>query len=317
MSFHNPVYLLALVIVPLVIAAYLIAQRRRQRYAVRFAALDTLASVAPKSPGWRRHLPAALICLALAALAVALARPQASVAVSTEKANIMLVTDVSTSMAATDVTPNRLAAAQQAASAFIDKLPKGIKVGAVAFSNTAQTISRPTADHNQVRGGIQALRAAGGTATGNGIQAALQALREPNAKKPTPSAIVLLSDGKATSGIDPITQAQAAKKARIPIYTVALGTQSGSLTVSGPLGVPESVPVPPDPEALRQIAQTSGGRAFTAADSKKLSTVYGKLGSRIASHKEKREITAGFAGGALVLVLLAGLLSMRWFGRLP
>ena len=316
MTFHNPAYLAALLIVPLVLVVYVLAQRRRQRYAVRFAALDTLASVAPKSPGWRRHLPAALLCLALAALAVALARPQASVAVSTKRANIMLVTDVSTSMSATDVAPTRLAAAQQAASAFIDKLPKGIQVGAVAFSNKALTIARPTIDHNQVRGGIAALRAGGGTATGNGIQAALQALRQPNMKK-TPGAIVLLSDGKATSGIDPIAQAALAKKARIPIYTVALGTPGGVLDVQGPLGVPESVPVPPDPEALRQIAQTSGGRAFTAADDKKLSTIYSKLGSRIASRKEKREITAGFAGGALVLVLLAGLLSMRWFGRLP
>jgi Ca-activated chloride channel family protein len=317
MSFHTPAYLVALVIVPLVIAAYLVAQRRRQRYAVRFAALDTLASVAPRSPGWRRHLPAALLCLALAALAVALARPQASVAVSTRNADIMLVTDVSTSMAATDVAPNRLAAAQKAAGTFIDKLPRGIKVGAVAFSNQALTIARPTDNHSQVKGGILALRAAGGTATGNGIQAALNALRQPNAKQRTPSAIVLLSDGKATSGIDPIAQAQAARKAKIPIYTVALGTPGGTLTVPGPLGVPQSVPVPPDPEALRQIAQTSGGRAFTAADDRKLSTIYQKLSSRIASHKEKREITAGFAGGALVLVLLAGLLSMRWFGRLP
>ncbi len=317
MTFQSPAFLFSLVIVPLVIIGYAIAQRRRQTYAVRFTALDTLASIAPKTPGWRRHLPPALLCLALAALGIALARPQASVAVSRSQASVMLVTDVSTSMAANDVAPTRLTAAQQAANRFLDKVPKRVRVGAAAFSTKAITLTKPTTDRDAVRAGVAALQPNGGTATGNGIQAALNALKPDPGTKKVPSAIVLLSDGKATSGIDPLEQARLAKKAGIPIYTVALGTPNGSITVNGPLGVPQSVAVPPDPEALREIAKTSGGRAFNAEDAAKLSTVYDKLGSRIGTKKEQKEITAGFAGGALVLVLLAGLFSLRWFGRLP
>ena len=316
MSFRSPEFLAAVLIVPFVIAAYLVAQRRRRRYAVRFSALDTLASVIPKTPGWRRHLPPALLCTALAALGVALARPETSVSVPRDRASVVLVTDVSASMEASDVAPTRLRAAQQAANRFLDKAPKGLRIGAVAFSNEAQTLQRPTDDRQTVRDAISTLQPGGGTATGNGIRAALRALQEPGRTK-VPGAIVLLSDGQATSGLDPIAQAREAKKAKVPIYTVALGTPNGVISRPDPIAGIQSIPVPPDPGALQQIAQTSGGKAFQTGDAAKLSTVYESLSAQIGKKTEKREITAGFAGGALLLVLLAGAFSLRWFGRLP
>lgn len=243
-SFQSPLWLLSLLLVPAAVAGYLALQKRRRAYAVRFASLATLASVAPASPGWRRHLPPALLLLSLLALALALARPEATFSVPRERASVMLVTDTSGSMAAEDVEPDRLTAAREAANAFLAEVPAKIRVGLVAFSSTAAVLQTPTTDRAAVKDGLETIQAGGGTATGDGIEAGLRALNAQNQNRSEaeriPGAIVLLSDGKATSGADPSGVAQTARQSKVPIYTVALGTQDG--TIITPDGQQLSVP---------------------------------------------------------------------------
>ena len=317
MNFGSPAVLLSLFAIPVIIGIYALAQRRRRRYVVRFTAVPVLAGVmaAGGVSRWRRHLPAALLLAALAALLVALAKPQTTVAVPVEKASVMLVTDQSGSMRADDVAPSRLAAAQQAARDFLDKVPKELQVGAVSFSDVPQSVSPPTTDRDDVRSLIDGLVADGGTAAGDALQSALDALDDAGVggKGRPPAAIILLSDGATTTGADPVEVAREAGKRDIPIYTVALGTPDG--TVPGGFG--GSIPVPPDPETLREISKASGGTAYTANDADQLSGVYENLGSRLGTKKEEREITAVFAGGGLILLLGAAFAGLRTTGRLP
>ena len=316
MTFGSPLWLLALVAVPVLLAAYVASRRRAKRYAVRFTAAPTLRLAAGTVPAWRRHLPAALALAALATLAVSLAKPQRTVAVAVQRASIMLVTDHSGSMKATDVQPNRLTAAQRAARNFLDNLPSGIRVGVVAFSDTPDAVQAPSADHDAARRIIDDEIADGATDTGDALQVAIDALRHDlqNGKRP-PSAIVLISDGKTTTGSDPVAVANLAGKLRIPIHTVALGNLDTTIPNPNPFEPP--IPVPPDPETLRRISQASGGRAFTAEDADRLNSIYKTLGSQLGVKKQPREITASFAIGALALLLAAGAASLRWAGRLP
>jgi Ca-activated chloride channel homolog len=286
---------------------------------VRYTAVPALKLAAGAVPPWRRHLPAALALAALAALVLALAKPQKTVAVPVERASIMLVTDHSRSMSATDVEPDRLSAAQRAARTFLNTLPDQVRVGAVAFSDTPDAVQAPSSDHDDARRIVDGQVADGATATGAALEVAIDALKndKQNGKRP-PSAIVLLSDGAATGTIDPVSAAQAARKLRIPIYTVALGTAQGTITVPRPGGAggTETRSVPPDPQSLAEVAKASGGKTYAAADASKLSDVYKSLGSLLGTKNEKRQVTAGFAGGALVLLLLGAAMSLRWFGRL-
>jgi len=317
-SFASPLLLLALVLVPLGLLLAVRGERRRCRAAALFATPQTFPSVAPRQPGWRRHAPLALHGLAMTGLIVALARPQASVAVPVERASIVLATDHSGSMQATDVAPSRLVAARTAGEDFLEAVPARVRVGAVAFNHQARAIQSPTTDRARVREALaQALRPSGGTATGDALAAALGMLRAqegPDGRRP-PGAIVLLSDGTATHGQDPLLIAEEARRARVPIYTVALGTQTGTIEVPAPGGGTRAQRVPPDVAALRRIAERSGGQAFTAADADDLATVYERLGSQVATREEPREITAAFAGGALALVAGGAGLSLLWFRR--
>jgi Ca-activated chloride channel family protein len=312
MSFQAPIFLAGLLAVPLALAALALARRRPARYVVRFPALPTLQAVVPRAPRWRRILPTALLCLALAGLVTALARPEATVAVAVERASVVLVTDTSGSMNATDVSPNRLDAAKSAAERFLGRVPKSLQVGLVAYADGPHTVLAPTQDRAQVKGTLASLRAEGGTATGDALARALAILGRTGKNAP-PAAIVLLSDGASKSGRDPDQVAREAKAAGVPIYTVALGTPDG--IVQAPNG--QVLSVPPDPQALRQVAQTSGGRAFTAEDAGALDTVYETLGSRIGTKKEKREISAAFAAAGLLALGGALFTSLRWRGRLP
>jgi Ca-activated chloride channel family protein len=314
MSFLSPAWLLALALVPLAWAAYMWARRRPKRYAMRFPAVATVREVMAATPAWERHLPAALALAAIATLAVALARPRVTEHIPTNQANMMLVTDHSGSMAATDVQPTRLAAAVAAANTFIDQLPSTVRVGAIGFGSSPDAVQGPAANHAVARSLVDSLQASGGTDTGNALQLALQLLQGSNAKH-APAAIVLLSDGAANAGPDPQAVAQVAKKDHIPIYTVALGTPGGVLQSPDPFQ--PNVPVPPDPQLMQEIARVSGGRAFNARSADELSSIYKKLGSQLSTVARKHEITAWFAGAGVLLLVGAGVASVRLSGRLP
>lgn len=319
MSFASPGLLLAILLVPAGVALYWRGERRRRRAAEAWAAPAVMPSVVPRAPGWRRHAPVALYGVAMAGLVVALARPQASVAVPVEQASIVLATDHSGSMQATDVAPSRLAAVREAGERFLDEVPDAVRVGAVAFDDQARALQTPTTDRAAVREALrEALVPSGGTATGDALSTSLGLLRGqtgPGGKRP-PSAIVLLSDGASTHGRDPLPVADEARRLGVPVYTVALGTPGGTIAVPYGDGGTRDQPVPPDVDALREIAERSGGEAFTATDAGALSAVYERLGSQVATREEEREVTAAFAGGAVLLLLSGGLLSLRWFRRL-
>ncbi len=318
MSFAQPVFLVALALVPLAIAAYLRLERRRKTAAASFTSPALLAAVAPRTPGWRRHAPLAVYGVALMILMIALAKPQATVAVPIERASIMLTTDYSGSMQATDVAPTRLAAARAAAERFLGQVPDTVRIGLVTFNQAPRLVESPTTDRDVIRAAIRSLQPSGGTATGEALAVSLTALaaETDDAGVRVPSAIVLLSDGKSVRGRPPSELALRAKELKIPIYTVALGTPTGTITVHKPDGTTETRPVPPDPFEMEKVAALSGGRAFTADNLEKLSTVYKQLGSRIGYRMQQRELTAAFSGGALALLAAGALLSLHWFRRL-
>lgn len=315
MSFGAPAFLLGLLLVPLALLAYAASRRRAKRYAVRFTAAPTLKLAAGTVPAWRKHLPAAAALAALAVLVLAIAQPERTVAIPVERATVMLVTDHSRSMLATDVEPDRLTAAQRAARNFLDDLPDPVRVGAVAFSDVPDAVQAPSQDHDEARRVINAQVADGGTATGDALRSALDTLiRERRGGRRLPSAIVLLSDGKTTVGTDPVDVAADARRERIPIYTVSLGTTDA--TVPNP-GFGPPLPAIPDPETMERIAQASGGRAFTAEDDEELSSIYTSLSSQLGTKEERRQMTSAFAIGGIVLLLAAAAGSARWTGRLP
>jgi Ca-activated chloride channel homolog len=321
-SFASPYVLLLLLALPVLVGLYVAEQQRRRRAARAFAVQRMQPSVAPRRPRWRRHLPALAFLLAMIVLIAAAARPQRTVATPIERASIMLATDVSGSMTATDVQPNRLVAAKQAARAFLDKVPARVNVGVMAFNNTPTVLSTPSTDREAAREAIAKMTPSGGTASGEAIATAVAALRSNPAahtgpkQQPPPAAIVLLSDGKSTSGRNAVQAARAAASAGIRVYTVALGTPTGTIKVTRRNGTTVTVPVPPDPQALQEIASSAGGKSFTAQTTDGLSAVYQQLGSQLGHKHTKREITAEFAGGGLALLLLGGVMSLAWFGRL-
>ena len=312
MSLAAPIFLLALLAVPLVAAAYALARRRRRRHAIRFPAAAVLATI-PR-PRLRRALAPALLALAAAALAVAAARPQATMAVPIDKASVMLVTDESGSMSADDVDPTRLAAAQSAAGQFVDKVPDTLLVGFVGFSSGTNNVVAPTLDHDAVRAALQGLQAGGGTATGDALNAALDRLEAQRGKdgRQAPAAVILLSDGASNQGSDPLAAAQRAKRLGVPVSTVALGTSDG--VVLGPGG--QALQVPPDPGTLQQISSITGGTFTETADASRLEGVYKSLGSKIGVRHVKREVSSGFAGAGVVLLLLALTAGVRRRSRL-
>jgi Ca-activated chloride channel homolog len=301
LSFASPLNLLAVLIVPLLAALFAWERRRRRRFPVRFPGAAVVAAVASTTSAWRRRLPPALLGLAAVALAVALARPQATIAVPVEQASVVLVTDKSGSMSAVDVAPTRLAAARGAAERFLDRVPDELLVGFVGYATAPESAIDPTLDHDAIRAALAGLQADGGTATGDALSSALDRLqaRKGSDGAVAPAAIVLLSDGKTTDGTDPVEAADRARKLGIPIYTVALGTNDGFVT--GPSGDPMAVP--PDPATLRQISERSNGAAYQVEDGDELDNVYERLGSRIGTRQEQREITSAFVGAGLVMLL--------------
>jgi Ca-activated chloride channel homolog len=314
-NFGSPWWLLALLAIPAALAALAASRRRARRYEIRFPAVGSMLAAAAVVPRWRRVLPTALALTAMAALAVAAAKPQHSVRVALSSASIMLVTDHSGSMQATDVRPTRLRAAQQAAHNFIDALPDGVKLGIVAFSLQPDAAQPPTTDHDVTKRVVDGQVAGGGTATGDALSAALELLRQGKQTAPRASAIILLSDGARTVGSNPIPVAQEAARLKVPIYTVALGTEDAVVPNPDPFGPP--LPATPDPETLRQISRITHARSFSASDADRLGSIYKSLGSQLGSKTAKRELTVGFGLAGLVLLLGAAGTSLRFGGRLP
>jgi Ca-activated chloride channel family protein len=282
---------------------------------MRFPAVPTVVAAMGTRPDWRRHIPAAAVLAAIAALSVALARPHVTTRVPVREASLMLVLDRSGSMDANDVQPSRLDAAERAANTFVDQLPSTARIGVVTFSSSPDTIVAPTSDHLAARRAIDTQTASGATATGDALSVALNLLHQQRSNHHGRSAIVLLSDGASNAGQDPIAVAQRASHANIAIDTVALGTPSGSLPNPDPFGPP--VAVPPDPQLMQQIAHTSHGRSFSAQDANGLISIYKGLGTQLGSKAHQTEITVAFAAAALVLLLVAAAGSLRWSGRLP
>jgi Ca-activated chloride channel homolog len=341
MTFSSPELLLALLLVPAALLVYVLLQRRRSRYVVRFTNVALLANLAPRRPAWRRHVPTAFYLAAIAVLGVALARPSMVVPVPRDEATVVLAMDTSRSMLATDVSPDRLTAAKAAASQFVDQLPAGFRVGLVAFSTDARLVLAPTADRAQVHAALDALRADGGTALGDAIALSLQAVdmatataRTSGNGTDTPStgngatsqdasgaplaATVLLSDGKNSTGqLDPLDAARQAATKGVPVYTIALGTANGTVDVQDDQGMTQTIPVPPDTATLDQVASTTGGRSFTAPTSEDLAAIYNSLGTKVGFTNEEREVTQWFAAGALLLVLAGAGLAALWFNRIP
>jgi Ca-activated chloride channel homolog len=325
MSFAWPIALCGLALVALAALAYAVAQRRRRRYVVRFTNLDLLENVVADSPRWRRHIPAALALLALSALVIGMARPQVAVAVAREEATVILAMDSSGSMTATDVAPDRMTAAREAASSFVENLPEGFRVGVVSFSNEADVVVPPTADREEALRGLSALVADNGTALGDAIArsvdlgvTSLDDQLAAAAAEDTPVVVLVLSDGANTTGdYEPLEAAQKAVDAKVPVYTVALGTDEG--TVQGPdgYGGMRTIRVPPDPETLTAVAELTGGTFFEAADEDALRSVYDEIGSQVGVEEEQRELTVLFTAAGAVLLLLGGALSTLWFGRIP
>jgi Ca-activated chloride channel family protein len=316
LAFLSPERLLILLVIPLMVLAYIFASRRKNRRGMRFTNTSMLDVVVPKQSQWRRHLAVALSLLSLITLTAAFARPKTQIDVPRERATVVLVIDASQSMQATDVMPTRLDTAKQAAIDFVDALPEKYNVSVVSMAGSAAVLVPPTTAHNTVENAIRSIRLQDSTAIGEGIATALTALRQApkDPKDPNsvaPGAIVLLTDGKNTTGRAPLQVAAEAKKAKVPVYTIAYGTENGYVDLDG-----KREPVPVDHEAMRQIATLTGGRYFAAATADELKTVYENIGSDVGYEKADREVTARFAGYGLALAVLAALgaisLGAKW-----
>ncbi len=329
MTFTWPLALLALLVVPALLLAYVVARRRPSRYALTFTNMDVLASVVDRSGAWRRWLPPALFLLALAASAVALARPKLDTQVTREQATIVLAIDQSGSMLADDIQPTRLQAAQAAVNKFLERLPPKFRVGMVAFSGDVQVVAPVTRDRELVKSAIGSLTPQRGTAIGDAVARAAELGRDAVGPAPErrlavysaaadprdsePVAVLLLSDGFQTAGQLTVQDGLAkAKQLEVPVYSIALGTDDGLLN----FGV-RQIPVPPDRDALREIATQTGGKYFDAVTSKALDAAYDDIGTLLAKEPGKTEVSWAFVLAAGILALLAAGASIFAFSRVP
>jgi len=344
MSFEWPWALGLLVIVPVIIALYVMMQKRRRKYALRYASVALVSQAVGKGPGVRRHIPAALYITAIAAMIVGLARPTATVPIPQNTGTIILSLDVSGSMLAEDVKPDRMEATKSAVRDFIKKQPKGVKIGVVAFSDFASLVAPPSTDRKQALDAVSRLQPQRGTNIGAGLQIALDSINELSdigrstssqpgqptqnqlrAPTPTPvpkpvgttktppASIVLLSDGQSNTGPDPVKIAEEAVAAGIKVYTIGIGTPEGTiLQIQG-----RNVFTRLDEDTLKVVAQKTDAQYFRATDEASLTKIYDDLTRERRFEDEETEITFAFAAVAGALFLVAGGLGMLWFNRLP
>ncbi|MDP9264569.1 MAG: VWA domain-containing protein [Chloroflexota bacterium] len=341
MSFLWPTSLWLLLVVPAIAVLYVLAQRRRQRYALRYASLSLVKEALGRGPGIRRHIPPALFLLALAFMAVALARPVSVVTVPAQEGTVILALDVSGSMQADDLKPNRLEAAKEAAKVFVRRQGTDLKIGVVSFSGDASVVQSPSTDKDLVIAAINRLRPQRATAIGKGILTSLDAIFEdseevppsvqvmtrlaegagaspspsplPKGTRGAPATIVLLSDGQNNQFPPPLAVIDEAINRGIRVYTIGLGSPEGTiLRIQG-----RSIRTRLDEATLRQIAQLTDADYFNASNEQDLRRVYENLVTQLVFRPEKTEITALFTGAAAILSLVAGALSLLWFNRLP
>ena len=323
MTFLHSWRLLLMLAPILLLATYLLVQRRRHAQAIRFTSVDLLDSVAPTRSGWQRHVPAVGVLLALVAMTIAFAQPVMAVPTAKDRTTIMLALDTSASMAATDVSPSRLEAAESQARDFIAKIPDGVQVGLVTFDTSARLLVPPTDDHAAVTAALSDLPTGPGTATAAGIQTSLGAIQNSaqqdlsGAAKST-STIVLMSDGTPTiadGGADPIAAAETAaadaKAAGVVVDTIAFGTADGTVPVRG-----IDVPVPIDTATMQSIATQGGGSSYTASNAAQLGSIYDKIGANVAWVMKTQEVTWVFVGIALALAIAAAAAALIWTQRL-
>ena len=302
------------------VAAYLVGQRLRRRRALRFTNVALLDKIAPRS-GWGRHVLAAVQLLGLAIGLLALAQPQDEVRVPKERATIVLAMDTSLSMKATDVAPSRIASAKRAAKKFVGSLPPKLNLGLVTFDGSARVDVTPTTDRRSVTAAVDALELHEGTAIGDAVEVSLDTIaRVPkdNDGKRAPGIIVLLSDGSTTMGTPTEAAGPIAKKAGVPVFTIAYGTPDGVVDITLPdTGETARVSVPVDAPALENLAEVTGGQAFAADTASDLGEVYQRLGSAIGYDIEFQDVTWRYLAAAMAVLGLTSVVAAIWFQRLP
>lgn len=331
-----------LLIIPVLIIVYILLQRRRQKYALRYASLSLVKEAMGRGPGWRRHVPAAIFILALTAMIFALARPEMETLVPSAEGTIILAVDVSGSMTANDLEPNRMEAAKAAARAFVEKQPDTVQVGIVSFSDNAFVVQPPTDDKDALLSAINRLNWQRGTAIGRGLVASLEAIAEKNgepseinlnpedqqsnnnnnaAPQPTPmpqgqyqnAIIVLLTDGENNQWPEPVEIAQIAADRGIRVYTVGIGSEEGAIVrIQG-----RAIRTRLDEQTLRTISEMTDGVYYNAQTETDLVKVYETLSTNLVLKTDTTEVTAYFTAIAVILSLLAGFFSLMWFNRLP
>lgn len=346
MSFLATEFLWVLLVLPAAVAFYVHLIRRRKSSALRYPNLDLIKEAVGPRGGMRRHVPPVLVLLALAVMIVGIARPTSVLTLPSERSTVVLAMDVSGSMRAADVEPDRMTAAKSAARGFVNDQARSTRVGLVAFSTSAMIMQDPTISRTDVIDAIDALRPQRFTAVGSGIVAALQAIdpedpvtmslnatrRSPYAAplgelkpdpppadfKPVPpgtntaAVIVLLSDGRTNAGVEPLDAARLAADRGIRVFTVGFGTPTGGIIDFGGGMMRTQL----DEETLQAIADMTGAKYFHAASEADLKEAYGSLTAQFVSETKRTEVSAVAAAAALVLLVIAGALSLMWSSRL-
>jgi Ca-activated chloride channel family protein len=334
MYFLWPLMLWLLLLIPALIVLYILAQRRRQRYALRYASLSLVKEALGRGPGFRRHIPPALFLSGLTVMIVALARPYTLVTLPSQEGTVILTMDVSGSMRADDLKPSRIEAAKSAARSFVEKQPSGVRIGIVSFSDNAFLVQAPTDDKAAIIAAINRLTPLRGTAIGRALLTSVDAIFEEanaeggslnTASDPTPTPtpvpqgvyepaiIVLLSDGESNQGPRPLDVIEEVAARGVRVYTVGVGTAQGTvLRIQG-----RSIRTRLDEETLKRMAAATDGDYYGATTEKDLVAIYDSLSTHLVFKREQTEITAIFTGVAVVLSLMGGFLSLLWFNRLP
>jgi len=325
-----------LLLIPALVAAYVLAQRRRQRYALRYASLSLVREAVGRGPGIRRHIPPALFLMGVAVMLVALARPVSVVTLPAQEGTVILTMDVSGSMRADDLKPTRLDASKAAARAFVEKQPQGVRIGVVSFSDNAFVVQAPTDDKEAVISAINRLTFQRGTAIGRGLLTSRDAIFEQSDPEflsngsapdstptPTPTpvpkgvyepaVVVLLTDGESNQGPPPLTVVDQIAARGIRVYTVGIGSVEGTVLRTQGRAIRTRL----DEATLKRVAEATDGAYFNATTEKDLQVIYQNLSTQLVFRKQQSEVTAVFTALAVALSLIGGVLSLMWFNRLP